>query len=88
VSRWVRHLLLCALGALLLAAHPGEAVARKAVRAPSATALQKELRAMRAQVPLLHAEASAITGPVVREVEVFDKTGASLGFIAVYSSMG
>jgi hypothetical protein len=34
------------------------------------------------------AEASAVTGPVVRKIEVFDKNGASLGFVPVYSSMG
>ena len=34
------------------------------------------------------APASAITGVVVRKVEVFDRNGASLGFVPVYSSIG
>jgi hypothetical protein len=34
------------------------------------------------------APATAVTGPVVRKVEVFDRNGASLGFVPVYASMG
>jgi hypothetical protein len=34
------------------------------------------------------AAASGLTGPVVRKIEVFDKTGASLGFVPVYASIG
>jgi hyaluronoglucosaminidase len=61
VSRSVRHLLLAALGALLFAVHPGEAVAaKKTVRAPSAAKLQKELRAMRAQVRLLQTQMATL----------------------------
>ncbi|HEX2103199.1 MAG TPA: hypothetical protein VHF51_06075 [Solirubrobacteraceae bacterium] len=61
MSRSVRHLLLAALAALLLAAHPGAAVAKKrTVRAPSAAALQKELRAMRAQVRRLQSQVAGL----------------------------
>jgi hypothetical protein len=34
------------------------------------------------------APASSITGGVVRKIEVFDRNGASLGYVPVYTSMG
>ena len=54
----VRQLLLvCALGAALLGARPGEASAQ---RAPSTAALQKQLRTMRAQVRGLQTQVAAL----------------------------
>jgi hyaluronoglucosaminidase len=54
----VRHLLLvCAVGAALLGARPGEASAQ---RAPSTAALQKQLRTMRAQVRALQTQVAAL----------------------------